>query len=73
MSTLGGNFVIDPVRVLTIRSDPIRSGPGGRFSKVPKLYGPFSGVAHPFVTQERKAFNSSNFKVIFLFVTFKTC
>ena len=27
MSTLGGNFVIDPVQVLSIRSDPIRSGP----------------------------------------------
>ena len=26
MSTLGGNFVIDPVQVLLIRSDPIRSG-----------------------------------------------
>ena len=47
--------------------------PGGRFSNVPKLYGPFSGVTIPFVTQERRAFNSSNFTVIFLFVTLKTC
>ena len=36
-------------------------GPGARFSKVPKLYGPFSGVTIPFVSQERRAFNSSNF------------
>ena len=48
-------------------------GAGGRFSKVPKLYGPFSGVTIPFVTQERRAFNSSNFTVNFLFVTLKTC
>ena len=47
--------------------------PGGRFSKVPKLYGPFSGVTIPFVSQERRGFNSSNFTVIFLFVTLKTC
>ena len=25
-----------------------------RFSKVPKLYGPFSGVTIPFVSQERR-------------------
>ena len=48
------------------------SGPGARFSKVPKLYGPFSGVTIPFVSQERRGFKSSNFKVIFLFVTLKT-
>ena len=49
------------------------NGPGGRFSKVPKLYGPFAGVTIPFVTQERRAFNSSNFTVNFLFVTLKAC
>ena len=47
--------------------------PGARFSKVPKLYGPFSGATIPFVTQERRAFNSSNFTVNFLFVTLKAC
>ena len=41
--------------------------PGVRFSKVPKLYGPFSGVAVPFVSQERRGFKSSNFTVLFLF------
>ena len=48
-------------------------GPGARFSKVPKLNGPFSGVTIPFVSQEWRGFNSSDFTVIFLFVTFKTC
>ena len=47
--------------------------PGGRFSKVPKLYGPFSSVTIPFVSQERRGFNSSNFTVIFCFVPLKTC
>ena len=47
--------------------------PGASFSKVPKLYGPFSGVTIPFVSQERRGFKSSNFTVIFLFVTLKTC
>ena len=46
---------------------------GARFSKVPKLYGPFSGVTIPFVTQERRTFNSSNFTVNFLLVTLKAC
>ena len=46
-----------------------KRAPGGRFSKVPKLYGPFSGVTIPFVSQERRRFNSSNFTVIFLFNT----
>ena len=49
------------------------SGPGARFSKVPKLYGSFSGVTIPFVSQERREFKSSNFTVIFLFITLKTC
>ena len=46
---------------------------GARFSKVPKLYGPFSGVTIQFVSQEGRGFNSSNFTVIFLTVTLKTC
>ena len=47
-------------------------GAGGRIWKVPKLYGPFLGVTIPFVIRERRAFDSSNFKVIFLFVALKT-
>ena len=47
-------------------------GPWARFSKVPKLNGPFSGVTIPFVSQERNGFKSSNFTVIFLSVTLKT-
>ena len=46
---------------------------GARFSKVPKLNGPFSGVTIPFVSQEWRGFNSSNFIVIFLLVALKTC
>ena len=46
---------------------------GARFSKVPKLYGPFSSVTIPFVSQERRWFKSSNFTVFFLFVSLKTC
>ena len=42
--------------------------PVSRFSNVPKLYGPFSGVTIPFVSQDQKGFKSSNFTVIFLFV-----
>ena len=34
-------------------------GPGARFSKVPKLYGPFSGVTIPLLSQERRGFKSS--------------
>ena len=49
------------------------SGSGACFSKVPKLYGPFSGVTIPFVSQARRGFKSSNFTVTFLFVTLKTC
>ena len=47
--------------------------PGAERPKnVPKLYGPFSGVTIPFVSQERRGFKSSNFTVIFLSVTLKT-
>ena len=35
------------------------------------VYGAFSGVTIPFVPQERRGFKSSNFTVIFLFVTLK--
>ena len=47
--------------------------PGGRFSKVPKLDKPFSGVTIPFVSQERRGFKASNFTVILLFATLKKC
>ena len=47
-------------------------GLGARFSKVPRLNEPFSGVTNPFVSQERRGFKSSNFTLIFLFVTLKT-
>ena len=43
------------------------------FLKSPETLRAISGVTIPFVTQERRAFNSSNFAVIFLFVTLKTC
>ena len=46
------------------RDSPVRRA-GARFSKVPKLYGPFSGVTIPFVSQERRVFKSSDFTVIF--------
>ena len=46
-------------------------GPRARFSKVTKLYGPFSGVTIPFVSQERREFNTSNFTVIFSFCYLK--
>ena len=58
-------------RAYTPRTATLR--PEARFSKVPKLYGPFSDVTIPFGNQERRAFNSSNFTVNFLFVTLKTC
>ena len=41
-------------------SNPVLTS-GARFSKVPKLSGPFSGVTIPFVSQERNGFKSSNF------------
>ena len=47
--------------------------PGARFSKVPKLYGAFSGVTIPFLSPERRGFKSLNFTVILLFVTLKKC
>ena len=63
------------VRVLGLHavapgSDPVLTSEA-RFSKVPKLYGPFSRVAVPFVSQERRGFKSSNFTVLFLFVPLK--
>ena len=48
-------------------------GQGAGFSKVPKLYGPFSGVTIPFVSQERRGFKSSNFTAILDFGTLKSC
>ena len=47
--------------------------PEASFSKVPKLYGLFSGVAIPSVSQDRRGFKSSNSTVSSLFVIFKTC
>ena len=60
-------------RRVTRANQVAQLGAGTSFSRVPKLYGPFSGVTIPFVSQERRGFRSSNFTVIFLFVTLKTC
>ena len=49
------------------------AGHGARFSKVPRLYGTFSGVTIPVVFQERRGFKSSNFTEVFLLVSLKTC
>ena len=45
------------------------TSPGARFSKVPKLYGPFSGVTIPFLSQERRGF----IKVVKLHSHFAFC
>ena len=42
-----------------------------RFSEVPKLYGPFSGVTIPSVPQERRGIRSLNFTDSLRFVTLK--
>ena len=60
-------------RPLSTRDLNDSGAPGARFSKVPKLYGPFSGVTIPFVAQERRGFKSSNFTDMFLLVNLKTC
>ena len=46
--------------------------PRALFSKVPKLFGAFSGATVPFVSQERRGFKSSNFTDIVLLVILKT-
>ena len=48
---------------------------GSRFSKVPKLFGLFSGVKirSVHVSYERRDFKSSNFTIILLFVILKPC
>ena len=56
-----------------IKNLPSNKAPVACFSKVPKLYGPFSGVTISFVSQEGRGFKSSNFTAIFLFVTLKSC
>ena len=62
------------IRIVCIKETPFEMhGPGARFSKVPKLYGPFSGVTIPFVSQERRGFKLSNFTDMFLLVSLKTC
>ena len=67
----------DTRRFMSPETRPKRSGtfekraPGARFSNVPKLYGSFSGVTVPFVSQERRGFKSSNFTVIFSFCYLK--
>ena len=47
--------------------------PGARFSKVPILFGPFSGVTISSVSHKRRGFKSSNFTVSLLFNTLKSC
>ena len=42
------------IRVVKNKDQPGYGRPGARFSKVPKLYGPFTGVTIPFASQERR-------------------
>ena len=70
---LGTKVRGNSVTLIEIRVHLVRVISGDRFSKVPKLYGPFSGVTIPFVSHERRGFKSSNFTDMFLLVGLKTC
>ena len=43
------------------------------FSKFPNLFGPMSGATVPFISSQRQDSKSSNFAILLVFVTLKTC
>ena len=45
-------------------------GPGARFSKVPKLFGPISCDRIVFVSSKRRRLEARNFAAIFIFIPF---
>ena len=47
--------------------------PGACFSKVPKLFGPFSGAAIPFIASQRGGCKPSNFAILLVVLTLKSC
>ena len=48
------------------------TGPGARFSKVPKLFGRISGDIVLFVFSKRRRLRARNFAVILIFLPFAT-
>jgi len=43
------------------------------FSKFPNLFGPMSGATVPFISSHRQDSKSSNFAILLVFLTLKTC
>ena len=50
-----------------------KQAPGARFSKVPKLFGSISGATIPFISSQRRGSKPSNFAILLVFLTLKTC
>ena len=46
---------------------------GACFSKVSKLFGPFTGTTIPFISSQRRGSKPSLFAILFVFLTTKTC
>ena len=49
----------------------LRGRAGACFSKVPKLFGPISGAAIPFISLQRQGSKQSNFAILLVFLTSK--
>ena len=50
-----------------------RVAPAACFSKVPKVFGPISGATIPLISSQRRGSKPSNFAILLVFLTFKTC
>ena len=58
---------------LLFESMPFRNPVDARFLKVPKLFGPNSGATIPFISSQCRASKPSNFAILLVFLTLKTC
>ena len=55
------------------RERPEKFHPGACFSKVQKLFGPISGAAIPFISSQRRRYKPSNFAILLVSLTLKSC
>ena len=72
---LGRRTILPTLKCLCQSGHPawIHCSPGACFSKVLKLFGPISGATIPFISWQCWGNKPSNFPILLLFLTLKTC
>ena len=58
---------------MIVRTRKVMAKPGACFAKVSEPFGPISGATIPFISSQHRGSKPSNFAILLIFLTSKTC